>query len=59
MSFGKIRLELDSMQARGIGRDEARSMLIVAFARDVLDRIKIDPLRQTVEQEVAKRLTRG
>ena len=47
------------LQARGIPRDEARSMLIVAFARDVLDRIKVDSLRETVEQMVGERLTRG
>jgi Fe-S cluster assembly protein SufD len=47
------------LQARGIGRDDARSMLIVAFARDVLDRIKIEPLREMVELLVAERLTRG
>jgi Fe-S cluster assembly protein SufD len=47
------------LQARGIGREEARSMLIVAFARDVLDRIKIASLRDVVEQVVGERLTRG
>ncbi len=34
-------------------------MLIVAFARDILDRIKIEPLRDLVEEEVLQRLTRG
>ena len=47
------------LQTRGIPRDEARSMLIVAFARDVLDRIKIEPLREMVELLVAERLARG
>ena len=59
-TIGQIDPEsLFYLQARGIGRDEARSMLIVAFARDVLDRIKIAPLREMVEQMVGERLTRG
>jgi Fe-S cluster assembly protein SufD len=59
-TIGQIDAEsLFYMQTRGIGRDEARSMLIVAFARDILDRIKIEPLRETVEQTVLERLTRG
>jgi Fe-S cluster assembly protein SufD len=47
------------LQARGIGKDDARAMLIVAFARDVLDRIRIEPLRETVEGMVEERLARG
>ena len=59
-TIGQIDAEsLFYLQARGIGREEARSMLIVAFARDVLDRIKIEPLRELVEEEVLQRLTRG
>jgi Fe-S cluster assembly protein SufD len=59
-TIGQIDAEsLFYLQARGIGREEARSMLIVAFARDILDRIKIEPLRALVENEVVGRLTRG
>jgi Fe-S cluster assembly protein SufD len=59
-TIGQIDPEsLFYLQARGIGRDEARSMLIVAFARDVLDRIKIEPLREMVERVVGERLARG
>jgi len=56
-TIGQIDAEsLFYLQTRGIGRQEARAMLIVAFARDVLDRIKIEPLRELVEQVVAERL---
>jgi Fe-S cluster assembly protein SufD len=59
-TIGQIDAEsLFYLQARGIGRVEARSMLIVAFARDVLDRIKVEPLRETVELVVGERLARG
>jgi Fe-S cluster assembly protein SufD len=59
-TIGQIDAEsLFYLQARGIGRAEARAMLIVAFARDVLDRIKIEPLREMVENVVGERLARG
>ena len=59
-TIGQIDAEsLFYLQARGIGRAEARAMLIVAFARDVLDRIKIAPLREMVESIVGERLARG
>jgi Fe-S cluster assembly protein SufD len=45
------------LQSRGIGRDEARSILTLAFARDILDRIKIEPLREQLERLVLERLT--
>jgi Fe-S cluster assembly protein SufD len=57
-TIGQIDAEsLFYLRARGIGREEARGMLIVAFARDVLDRIKIAPLREQIEQVVASRLS--
>ncbi len=43
------QLDADSifyLQSRGIGRADARTMLIEAFARDVVDSIKIDALRE-------------
>ena len=33
------------LRARGIGREEARSLLTFAFANDVIGRIKVEPLR--------------
>jgi Fe-S cluster assembly protein SufD len=59
-TIGQIDEEsLFYLRARGIGRDEGRNMLIAAFARDMFDRIRIEPLRETVEKVVLERLTRG
>jgi Fe-S cluster assembly protein SufD len=44
------------LRSRGIGEAEARSMLVYAFARDVLDRIKIEPLRLGLEETLLKKL---
>jgi Fe-S cluster assembly protein SufD len=38
------------LRARGIGRDEARAILIHAFASDVIDRVTIEPLRAALEE---------
>jgi Fe-S cluster assembly protein SufD len=37
------------LRSRGIGREEARSLLTFAFANDVINRIKIAPLRAQLE----------
>jgi Fe-S cluster assembly protein SufD len=34
------------LRARGIGHDQARSLLTFAFANDILERIKVEPLRE-------------
>ncbi len=44
------------LRSRGIGLDEARSLLIQAFANDILDRIKFEPLRASLRQNLAARL---
>jgi Fe-S cluster assembly protein SufD len=44
------------MRSRGIGPEEARAMLIRAFARDILDRVKVAPLREALEARLHKRL---
>ena len=44
------------LQTRGIGREEARRLLITAFAADVLDRIRIEPLRTAIGRLVRERL---
>lgn len=38
------------MRSRGIGRDQARSLLTYAFAQDVLDRIKLPALKDELEK---------
>jgi Fe-S cluster assembly protein SufD len=46
------------LRARGIGKDEARDLLIRAFALDVLDKIRSVTIRERVEAELARRLPR-
>jgi Fe-S cluster assembly protein SufD len=38
------------LRTRGIGREQARSLLTYAFANDIISRIKVAPLRQRLEQ---------
>ena len=40
------------LRARGIAEVDARNILIHAFAGDILDRIKIDAVKQRVEKVV-------
>lgn len=61
-SHGATTGELDEdamfyLQARGIRRDQAQLMLLEAFASDVLDRIKIEPVREHIDQLVRQRLS--
>lgn len=44
------------LRSRGIGRDEARSLLIHAFAASVLREIKIEILSKKVDAEITARL---
>ncbi len=44
------------LQSRGIGKADARDMLILAFARDIVDRIKIEPLREQLENLLLEKL---
>jgi Fe-S cluster assembly protein SufD len=44
------------LQSRGIGKVEARNLLIVAFARDIVDRIKVEPLRDRLEKLLLEKL---
>ncbi len=44
------------LQSRGIGKEEARDLLTYAFARDVIDRIRVEPLRERLEQVLFERL---
>lgn len=43
------------MRARGIDKDEARLLLMVAFTRDVIDMIRIDSLQERMEYLIDKR----
>jgi Fe-S cluster assembly protein SufD len=46
------------LRARGLTYQEARDMLIHAFAGDILDRVKIEPLRLALESELYTQLAR-
>jgi Fe-S cluster assembly protein SufD len=45
------------LRARGIGEKQARDILTVAFARDVLDRVRVEPLRNQLERRLIARLS--
>ncbi len=47
------------LRSRGIAREEARTLLTVAFAGDIIDRIKFESLRSRVKDAVLGRLTPG
>jgi Fe-S cluster assembly protein SufD len=44
------------MRARGIGLDTARNLLTYAFANEITNRIKIEPLRAELEMLLFSRL---
>jgi Fe-S cluster assembly protein SufD len=44
------------LQARGIGKEQARAMLLYAFAGEIIEKISNAALRTHIEQIVAKRL---
>ena len=50
-TIGKLDSEaLFYLQSRGIGKSQARSLLTYAFAQDVVDRIKVQSLRDSLER---------
>ncbi len=44
------------LRARGIGKDTARRILIHAFAGEILERIKCDPVRNVLDRRIWDRL---
>jgi Fe-S cluster assembly protein SufD len=44
------------LRSRGIGEAEAHAMLVYAFANDIVERIRLNPLRQRLEELLAQRL---
>ena len=44
------------LRSRGIGEKQARAMILRAFAREVIDKIEYEGLKEYVEKEIAKRL---
>jgi Fe-S cluster assembly protein SufD len=50
-TIGQLDAEsLFYLQSRGIGKREARSLLTYAFAQDIIDRIKVQSLRDRLEK---------
>jgi Fe-S cluster assembly protein SufD len=47
------------LRSRGIGKEAARSLLTYAFASDIVNRIKIDPVRRELEEFLFTRLPKG
>ena len=53
------QLDLEAMfylRSRGISQTEARMLLMFAFAHEIIKEIKIEPLRERMDELVAKRL---
>jgi Fe-S cluster assembly protein SufD len=40
------------LRSRGVGEDEARGLLIYAFAGEIVDRIRIEPVREHIRREM-------
>ncbi len=47
------------LQSRGIGLADARNLLVYAFARDIVDRIKVASLRDQIEKLLLEKLHHG
>jgi Fe-S cluster assembly protein SufD len=46
------------LRSRGLGLDDARSLLSFAFASDVVGRMKIDGLRRRLDDYLVERFSR-
>ena len=44
------------LQSRGIGKEQAGDLLLHAFAREIIDRVKVGPVRARLEQMLLERL---
>jgi Fe-S cluster assembly protein SufD len=47
------------LRSRGIGEEAARSLLTYAFASDIVQRIRVAPVRRDLEEFLFRRLPRG
>ena len=47
------------LRARGIGLEQARAMLVHAFASDIIDRVTIAPLREALEEALLTELPKA
>jgi len=46
------------LMSRGVDREAARNLLIHAFAADIVERVRIDAVRESVEKTLSERLRR-
>ncbi len=44
------------LRARGIDEKEARQMLMFAFAHEIIEKIRVEPLKERIDELVDKRL---
>ncbi|MDE6450915.1 MAG: Fe-S cluster assembly protein SufD [Odoribacter sp.] len=44
------------LRSRGIGREEARMMMMFGFAHDIIRRVRLEPLREKIDELIEKRL---
>lgn len=44
------------LRSRGIGKDEARMMMMFGFAHDIVRHVKLEPLREKIDDLINKRL---
>ncbi len=47
------------LRSRGIGHEEARSLLTVAFANEIIERVKFQPLREKLQAALAAKMAAG
>ncbi len=56
-TIGQIDEEqLFYLRSRGLAEDEARSLLIFAFASEIVDRLKIEPVREQVRRALFRQM---
>ena len=56
-TIGQLNEEaLFYLRARGIGEAEARNLLVLAFASELVDRIKVEPVREQVGRALFRQL---
>ena len=56
-SVGKIDEEaMFYLRSRGIGKEEARMMMMFGFAHDIIQHVKLEPLRDKIDNLIEKRL---
>jgi Fe-S cluster assembly protein SufD len=56
-TVGQLNAEqLFYLRTRGIPLDDARALLVYAFASDIVSRIKVEPVREALDEQLLQRL---